>query len=277
MVISHVLTVLCFRLRVYFHVFLLIVTAFRCKNLVQSTRTGTSFSPRDYFLLERSRFPDFLCTTNRCLLVGITLLSNNAVLLRFLARLCILCHFCGSRQLLLISRRLGKIVLLKCNNCFGDYNRESTMIGVAPYDKNHTENIDSCKIGISRCFFVLNMSGYITNCRIEFYSIFLFCRVENGDRFQQRRLQNRIVWVLVSGHLNPPLAPASRLPPTRTPHFDSKFHFYGKYRILINLGYRVYPLNIHTLTLYRILLYNKPFYHLWIRMCVKLLSEWQTV
>ena len=26
------------------------------------------------------------------------------------------------------------------------------------------------------------MSGYITNCRIEFYSIFLFCRVENVDR-----------------------------------------------------------------------------------------------
>ena len=67
------------------------------------------------------------------------------------------------------------------------------MIGVAPYDKNHTENIDSRKIGITRCFFVLNMSGYITNCRIDFYSIFLFSRVENGNRFQQRQLQNRIV------------------------------------------------------------------------------------
>ena len=53
--------------------------------------------------------------------------------------------------------------------------------------------ISTCKIGITRCFFVLNMSGYITNCRIEFYSIFLFCRVENGDLFQQRRLQNRII------------------------------------------------------------------------------------
>ena len=136
---------------------------------MQSTRTGTSFSPLD-------------C----CLLLGIKLLflSNNAVWLRFLARVCILCRFCGSRQLLLISRRFGKIVLLKCNNCFGKYNRESTMIG---------ENIDSRKIGIKRCFFVLNMIGYITNCRIEFYSIFLFFRVENGDRFQQRWLQNRIV------------------------------------------------------------------------------------
>ena len=63
--------------------------------------------------------------------------------------------FFGSRQLLLISRRLGKIALLKCNHCFREYNRESTMIGVAPYDKNHTENIDSRKIGITRCFFVL--------------------------------------------------------------------------------------------------------------------------
>ena len=43
------------------------------------------------------------------------------------------------------------------------------MIGVAPYDKNHTEYIDSRKIGITCCFFVLNMSGYITNCRIEFF------------------------------------------------------------------------------------------------------------
>ena len=77
------------------------------------------------------------------------------------------------------------------------------MIGVAPYDTNHTENIDSRKLGITRCFFVLNMSGYITNCRIEFYSIFLFCREENGDRFQQRRLQNRIVWGLVSIFFNP--------------------------------------------------------------------------
>ena len=157
---------------------------------MQSTRTGIASLRRDYFLLERSRFPDFLCTTNRCLLVGITLLSNNAILLRFLARLCILCRFCGNRQLLLISRRLGKIFLLKCNNCFGEYNRESTMMGVAPYDNNHIENTDSRKIGITRClitrcFFVLNMSGYITNCRI--YSIFLFCRVENGDRFQQPR------------------------------------------------------------------------------------------
>ena len=54
----------------------------------------------------------------------------------------------------LISRRLGKVVLLKC---FGEYNTESTMIGVAPYDKNHTENIDSRKIGITGGFFVLNM------------------------------------------------------------------------------------------------------------------------
>ena len=119
---------------------------------MQSTRTGTSFIRCYCFLLERPRFPDFLCTMNHCLLVGITLLSNNAVLLRFLARLCILYRFCGSRQLLLFSRRLGKIVLRKCNNCFGEYNRESTMIGVAPYDKNHTENIDSRKIGITLCF-----------------------------------------------------------------------------------------------------------------------------
>ena len=193
-VISHVLTVFFFRFRVCFHLFLLIVTAFRCKTWCRVPGLELASLRRDYFLLERSRFPDFLCTTNRCLLVGITLLSNNAVLLRVLARLCILCRFCGSRQLLLISRRLGKIVLLKCNNCFGEYNRESTMIGVAPFDKNHTENIDSRKIGITRYFLiVLNMSGYITNCRIEFYSIFLFCRVENGDRFQQRRLQNQIV------------------------------------------------------------------------------------
>ena len=72
-------------------------------------------------------------------------------------------------------------------------NTTGKVIGVAPYDKNHTENIDSRKIGITRCFFVLYMSGYITNCMIEFYSILLFCRVENGDRFQQRQLQNRIV------------------------------------------------------------------------------------
>ena len=55
--------------------------------------------------------------------------------------------FCGSRQLLLISR-LGKIVLLKCNNCFGEYNRESTMREVASYDKNHgsTKNGTECII-----------------------------------------------------------------------------------------------------------------------------------
>ena len=34
------------------------------------------------------------------------------------------------------------------------------MTGLAPYD-NHTENIDSHKIEITRCFFVLNMSGFI--------------------------------------------------------------------------------------------------------------------
>ena len=61
------------------------------------------------------------------------------------------------------------ILHVKCNNCFGEYNKKSTMIGVAPFDKNHTENIDTCKTEITNCFFVLNMSGYITNCRIEFY------------------------------------------------------------------------------------------------------------
>ena len=59
-------------------------------------------------------------------------------------------------------------------------------------------------------------------------------------------------------------------------HFDSKFHFHGKFWIyLINLGYRIYPEYLHTLLFILYFSSTSPFYYL--KKCVKLLGEWQTV
>ena len=60
------------------------------------------------------------------------------------------------------------------------------------------------------------------------------------------------------------------------PPLNNKFHFHGKFWInLINLGYRIYPKYSHPLlfTLYFSL--TSTFHYL--RMCIKLLDEWQTV
>ena len=51
--------------------------SFEMEHVVQSIRTGISFSPQFFFFFFAEKVPffsDFLCTTRRCLLVAITLL-----------------------------------------------------------------------------------------------------------------------------------------------------------------------------------------------------------